>query len=76
MLETILSIVGAFIGIGLALNAYFIKGLLDVMTEIKISTALNTQKNTITEVRVANLENGQGDLFKRIWQLEHKERKT
>lgn len=75
MLETILSIVGAFIAIGLALNAFFIKGLLDVMTEIKINTALNTQKNFTTEVRVGNLEAAHGDLFKRLWHLEHKEKK-
>lgn len=74
MLETILSIVGAFIAIGLGLNAYFIKGLLDVITEMKINTALNAQKIVFTEVRVLNLESAQGDIFKRLWQLEHKDK--
>lgn len=74
MLETILSIVGAFVGVGLAVNAYFIKGLLDIMTDIKVNTALNAQKNVSTEVRVMNLEAAQGDIFKRLWQLEHKDR--
>jgi len=74
MLETILSIVGTFIGLGLALNAYFLKGLLDAITEIKINSAVNTEKTLMTEVRVKNIEDGQGDIFKRLWQLEHKER--
>jgi len=74
MLETTLSIVGAFIALGLAINAYFIKGLLDSINDIKISTALNSKDYFTLDVRVKNVENAVGDIYKKIWHLENKDK--
>lgn len=52
----ILGIIGTLISIALVVNAYFIKGLLESLNQVKIQTAILIEKVQSKEKRISHLE--------------------
>ena len=68
----ILAVVGTFISIGLAINAFFIKQLVDSINQVKIQTALLIQRSEYTENRIEKFDTHLVDIFKRLNTIERK----
>lgn len=75
MPSEILAIIGVCISIGLAINAFFIRDLVEKLTQVRIGVGIMTSKTEATEKRIDTAENNQRDIFNRLHKLETKDRK-
>jgi hypothetical protein len=71
----ILTIVGSFVSIGLGLNAYFIKQLVDSIQEVKIDLATIFNESKHLERRINTSENNIVHIFDRLHKIETKDKK-
>lgn len=69
-----LSVIGVLITIGLAINAFFIKELVEKLTQVRIDVATIASELNGVKRRVDTSENNQKDIFYRVHKLETKER--
>jgi hypothetical protein len=58
----IVGIIGGFISVGLTINAYFIRSLLESLNQVKIQTAVLIEKTDSKERRLRIVEDKQDDL--------------
>lgn len=75
MTAEMLAILGALITILLAINAYFIKGLVETITEVRIDVRGISERLNGADKRVDTAENNLRDAFRRIYSLETKDRR-
>ena len=54
-----LTIIGSIISVALAVNAYFIKGLIDSITGVRLQVAILVEKSSSFEARLINVERGE-----------------
>lgn len=71
----ILAVLGVILSILLAINAYFIKGLVEAITEVRIDIKGLFERHIAIERRIDTAENNQKDIFRRIYNLEIKDRR-
>lgn len=53
---SVLSIIGFFCVLGLGINAYFVRGMLESLNQVKLQTAVLIEKSDSKEVRVSKNE--------------------
>lgn len=75
MSPEILGVLGVIISILLAINAYFIKELVESITKVRIDLNGLFERQNAGERRIDTAENNQKDIFKRIYNLEIKDRR-
>lgn len=68
--EVMLSVVGSFIGIGLTINAFFLKGILSELSFVKIEIAKLSTRSESKEERLDKLEANEKEIFERLNKLE------
>lgn len=69
-LDILLTIFGCFVTVGLSINAYFLRGILQDLNEVKIKLAIiNTQAES-KEVRIFNSERDIRDIYERLNSIE------
>ncbi len=61
-----LAIVGSFVSIGLGLNAYFIKQLVDSIQDVKVNIATIFSETKHLERRINTAEDNQREIFSRL----------
>lgn len=74
MTPEILGIIGVLISIGLAINAFFLKELVEKLTQVRIGVATIASELNGTIKRVDTSENNQKDIFYRLHKLETKDK--
>lgn len=74
VISIVLSIVGILITIALTINAFFIRDLVEKLTQVRIIVATIASELTGTTKRVDSAENNQRDIFYRIYKLEGKDK--
>ena len=55
-IEALLSIVGFFGVVGLSINAFFLRGILQDLNDVKIKLAIMSGRDAGTEKRISDLE--------------------
>jgi hypothetical protein len=70
MTPELLGIIGAFLALGLSVNAYFIKQLVDSINQVKIQTAVLINSGTYAEKRINKLEENEREIFMRLHKIE------
>ena len=69
-LSVIISIVGAFITLGLTVNAFFLRGIFIDLNAVKIELAKMFERSSAKELRLENLERNEREIFDRLNLLE------
>ena len=69
---TILSIIGFFCMVGLSVNAYFIKEMLESLNQVKVQTAVLIEKSESKEARLARVEREQEAMRKKFHDILNK----
>ena len=69
-LTFLISVLSVLATILLACNAYFIKGLLDSLNQVRIQTAILIERSGSSDEKIKDLEANQKEIFKRINELE------
>ena len=72
MTPELLAIIGGFVALGLSVNAYFIKQLVDSLNQVKIQTAILLERDSGKEKRLGAIEHNQREIFIRLNDLERK----
>lgn len=65
-LELVLSIVGAFGVLALGVNGYFLRGIFQDLTTVKIHLATMSARSEAKEKRIDNLEAHVKEIFERL----------
>jgi hypothetical protein len=66
---SILSIIGFFCVVGLSVNAYFIKEMLESLNQVKVQTAVLIEKSESKEARLSKVEREQDSMRKKFHEL-------
>lgn len=69
-MEIVLSIVGGFGTMALAINAYFLRGIFQDLNTVKIELARMTERSDSKEKRIEYLEASQKEIFQRLNEVE------
>ena len=65
-MEMIVAIVGALITLAMAINAFFLRGIFQDLNDVRIQLATISTRGEGKELRIANLELTQKDLYSKI----------
>ena len=69
-LEIVITIVGAFVTLGLTVNAFFLRGIFLDLNAVKIELAKMFERSNAKEERLSNLERNEREVFERLNILE------
>ena len=69
-LSIVLSIVGAFGVLALSINGYFLRGIFQDLTAVKVLMATMSARSEAKEKRLDNIETNQKEIFERLNKVE------
>ena len=69
-IEVVLSIIGGFGTLGLTVNAFFLRGIFIDLNTVKVRLAEMSARSESKELRIANLETSDKEIFERLNRIE------